>query len=58
MLRCRCGVCNAELIEIGDFDGGEDGEIIVDLECPNCESSVTYYINIEKANNAEIIKDI
>lgn len=44
MLKTNCGVCGTELIEGGEFDGDNEGELVVNLSCPKCGAEVIYYM--------------
>ena len=49
----KCAVCGGILIENGEFDGDNEGTIIVDMSCSKCGASVNYIINMEEINKNE-----
>jgi RNase P subunit RPR2 len=42
VIKTTCAVCGTLLIEGGEHDSDNVGEIIVNLSCPKCNSQVIY----------------
>ena len=50
----KCAVCGGILIENGEFDGDNEGTIIVDMSCSKCGANVNYIIDMEEINKDDI----
>mgnify|MGYP003611533571 CR=1 FL=1 len=50
----KCAICGGILIENGEFDGDNEGELIIDMSCSECGADVNYIVDMEELSKHDI----